>query len=128
MAGRFSPWYHQLLTVRLAKQLALEGYRNVRANVWGFSQPKAIATRDLWGRHVPDVTAEGDRRWIFEVETLDSLKDHHIRYEWTAFRDFAREADARFCVVVPKGLGKAAARTLAELDVDAEVRELSLLP
>ena len=89
---------HDSIFSARALQLAAEGNR-VWADVQGYPQPQAV-----FG-YIPDITANGNRNLISEVETSDTYTSTHTRDQLKAF-DSASNYFLE--VVVPKSVLEAA--------------------
>jgi len=123
MPKRKSQAEHDAMVKQIATFLRSNKYRSIRADVAGFAAPEKIPFLNGTGFH-PDVSAQGKRLNLFEVETADSIFDEHSRDEWTTFSRFADNNDAVFWIVVPTGSKTAADIRLMELELDARILEL----
>ena len=120
----FSQHQHDHMVTLAARHLVAKGFRDVRADLAGWSRPQLITWTRTGRGHRPDLTAEGSELNLFEAETTDSIFDQHTRDQWMLFATFARESSGKFWVIVPRGSGVAASRRLDELSVGARVWEL----
>jgi hypothetical protein len=99
----------------LVESLGKSDFADVKANLDGLTPPEPI-----YGSR-PDATARRDREYIFDLETDISVKGAHCGIKWRDFGLYARDFDARFCVIVPKSAALIARIRLALLEIDAEV-------
>jgi hypothetical protein len=99
----------------LVRSLGKSDFSNVKARLSGLMPPEPI-----YGSR-PDVTAWRDREYIFDLETERSVKRAHCGVKWRDFGSYARDYDARFCVVVPEASALIARIRLALLGIEAEV-------
>lgn len=99
----------------LVQSLDKSDFYNVKARLKGLMPPESI-----YGSR-PDVTAWRDREYIFDLETELSVKRAHCGVKWRDFGSYARDFDARFCVVVPEASALIARIRLALLGIEAEV-------
>lgn len=110
---------HDHMVERIAEGLRQEGFPEVRAaGLEGFDPPDPVEG------HVPDVSATNHHRYIYEVETEESLELEETRLQWKAFGHFARYNDTRFVIVVPQGVGTQATALKNYYQFRAEVREV----
>jgi hypothetical protein len=123
MAKRKSQAEHDAMVKQIASFLRSNDYKSIRADVTGFQPPAKIPFKNGTG-YIPDVSAQGKRFNLFEIETADSIFEDHSRDEWTTFSRFADNNDAVFWVVVPTGSKTAADIRLMELELDARILEL----
>lgn len=107
---------HDQIVQVVVNHLAQKGYRNIRADLPGHTQPALVhGTRQ---DHIPDVTADG---LIVEVETADTIEDDHTTSQWSLFSDHAAKNGKTFWVVVPNGAVAAAQTQLNTLGLTGEV-------
>ena len=99
----------------LVRSLSKSDFSNVKADFDGLIPPEPI-----YGSR-PDATAWRDREYIFNMETDVSVKGAHCDIKWRDFGKYAQNADARFCVIVPKSAALIARIRLALMDIDADV-------
>jgi hypothetical protein len=99
----------------LVQSLDKSNFSDVKARLDGRMPPEPI-----YGSR-PDVTAWRDREYIFDLETERSIKGAHCGVKWRDFGSYARDTNARFCVVVPGASALIARIRLALLGIEAEV-------
>ena len=104
--------------------LVMKGYRNIKADLSGYTQPTKITWSATGKGHIPDVTAQNGNLLIFEVETADSISHTHTADQWKLFAAYADQHGAEFCVVVPNGFDSNARSRLNQLGIQAKVWEL----
>lgn len=107
---------HDTLVKRVVNHLEEKGYRNICADLAGYTRPELIEGTKQ--DHIPDVTADGV---IVEVETADSVSSDHTASQFYLFADHAAKNGKEFWVVVPKGVDRAAKQRLDVLGINAEV-------
>lgn len=111
-----SPSPHQdRMLDSLVASLGKSDFSNVKANLDGLTPPEPI-----FGSR-PDVTAWKDCEYIFDLETDVSVRGGHCGVKWRDFGAYARDRDARFCVVVPKKSTLIARIRLVLMEIEAEV-------
>ena len=108
---------HDEVVERIASDLRVKGFRDVRAAVPGFDAPAPI------GGFQPDVTADDDHLHIFEIETESSLEEEATVRQWRAFAKFANGGGGRFVIIVPTGHGVWTEGRKNYYGIRAEVRE-----
>ncbi len=79
----------------------MEDLTDIEVDLDGFHRPSEITGPDSKEGDVPDATARGEKLYIFEVETADSIKDEHTERQWTLFSNYAKENNGIFYVAVP---------------------------
>ena len=99
----------------LVRSLGKSDFSRVRATLKGLPPPAKI-----YGSQ-PDATAWKEREYIFDLETDISVKGAHCSVKWRDFGIYARDHDARFCVVVPETSALIARIRLGLMEIDAEV-------
>ena len=99
----------------LVRSLGKSDFSRVRATLEGLTPPAKI-----FGSQ-PDATAWKEREYIFDLETDVSVKGAQCGVKWRDFGIYARDHDARFCVVVPETSALIARIRLALMEIDAEV-------
>lgn len=99
----------------LVRSLGKSDFSRVKAKIDGLTPPAKI-----YGSQ-PDATAWKEREYIFDLETDVSVKGAHCSVKWRDFGIYARDHDARFCVVVPEASALVARIRLALMEIDAEV-------
>ncbi len=100
---------HNLMVDILARHLVRNGFLDVEAgHLKSYCPPEGISGSN-GSRFIPDVVAcKNGQKYIFEVETEDSLHSETTEEELRAFCDHSRKKDCRFLVLVPqKGALKA---------------------
>ena len=115
---------HDRMVKAVADHLVAKAFRDVRADIPGYSQPVAIKWTQTGRGHIPDVTGWGSEFNLFEVETADSISDKHTADQWTLFATYAGQHGAIFWVVVPVGSAAAAKQRLKELGLTGKVWEI----
>jgi len=101
--------------------LGEKGFKDIKADISGYSQPTKIKWKSTGSGHIPDVIAKNGRLTILEVETDDSIFDQHTADQWKLFAVYAQERDAEFWVVVPTGSEPDARVRLTQLGISASV-------
>ncbi len=125
MANRSSQIEHDRMVEYVAKILVGKGYKDVRADLQGFKQPRRIIWESSGEGYLPDVTARSDDDFrIFEVETKDSINDEHTADQWKLFASYADVNKAMFYVVFPKGSVDDVKNRLKELGLEAYLMEV----
>lgn len=99
----------------LVRSLGKSDFSDVKANLDGLKPPEPI-----FGSR-PDVTAWKDCEYIFDLETPVSVKGAHCGIKWRDFGTYARNFDARFCVIVPESAALIARIRLALMEIEADV-------
>lgn len=89
---------HDQIAQVVVNYLMQKGYRNVRADLPGHTQPALIEGTKQ--DHISDVTADGV---IVEVETSDTIEHDHTTSQWSLFPDYAAMSGRTFLVLVPNG-------------------------
>lgn len=123
MASRKSSSDHDKMVKYVADWLVEHNYQDVRADVKGFDSPEKITWSATNKGHIPDNSAKNaqQNRFIFEVETDDSIDDSHTEDQWNLFSAFVNQHGGEFWVVVPESsIGKAEKR-VSSLGVTAKV-------
>ena len=116
---------HDKLIKQLADSLISRKFREVRADLPDSpDKPFRIPEEQSAHGDIPDVTAIGIRRVLFEVETADSINDPHIINQWRLFAAHAEKTSAEFWVVVPKAKKIEAQERMMRLGLDAKVMGL----
>lgn len=115
---------HDRMVLAAARHLVAKGFRDVKADVAGFTQPAKIGWSGTARGHIPDVTGWGSEFNVFEVETADSINQEHTADQWSLFAAYAGQHGAVFWVVVPFGSAAAASQRLKDLGLTAKVWEL----
>jgi len=118
---RISETQHDQMVRYVYDYLINNGYREVKADIGGFSQPDLIFWESSRQGHIPDVTAKNGNLYVFEVETADSINDNHTQDQWTLFSAFAKQHGATFWVVVPNGYESTAKSRLTQLGIQGKV-------
>jgi hypothetical protein len=86
----------------LVADILNNGGANVRVDLPGFAPPERIVWTTTREGHVPDVTADLlGQRFVFEVETPDTLSSSHTESQLKLFGTFAGEHNHVCCLVVP---------------------------
>lgn len=125
MTKRTDQVKHQRIIKRLAKHLRSKGYLQVRADIPNMDSPTEINWKGDERKYVPDLSAVNrGKRYLFEVETDDSINDKHTRMQWRVFAAYAYQKNASFIVVVPGGSAEKAGKRLKELSLPGKVLEL----
>ena len=113
---------HDTLIKQLADSLVTRKFNNVRADHPDFPEkPCRITIEQSPAGQVPDVTAIGIQKVLFEVETDDSINDPHTGEQWRLFATYAVRNSAEFWVVVPKAKKFEAQERMMRLGLDAKV-------
>ncbi|MFO7898551.1 MAG: hypothetical protein R6V58_05780 [Planctomycetota bacterium] len=115
---------HDEMVKMVALTLELNGFLQVKAELEGYPEPGRIVWRRNGEGFAPDVTADGGRLELFEVETDDSLYEPCTADKLNLFSRFARQHAAGFTVVVPRGWRAVAKKRLQNLGLDGAVWEM----
>jgi hypothetical protein len=126
MATNKNQSHHDRLVKHVYDRLIDQGFDDVRADLPRFIPHEKILPEEIDSGDIPDVTARHYGLNIYEVETDDSIFDQHTEKKWRLFAAFAREQNGRFWVVVPSGCGDSAERRLKELEILANIMEVSV--
>jgi len=125
MAKRKSPSDHDKLVVKAAESLNQNSdFKNIQADVKGYSTPSEINWKGDESGHIPDLKAVGtktSKEFIFEVETDDSISDNHTEDQWRLFAAYAKQNNGVFYVIVPKGSKQKAESRLKDLELEGKV-------
>jgi len=103
MAKRKSQSKHGSMVKSVADHVSNDGHTNVEADITGYDRPELIYWESTKKGHIPDVTSTTDTKYIFEVETDDSIDDSHTEDQWKLFSANAKQRSKKFIAVVPKG-------------------------
>ena len=107
---------HQNLIAMMLRHFENQGYREIRADIQGESQPAII--QGTKRNHIPDLTARKNGTIvILEAETAGTISDDHTISQWTLFADAANRSGGEFHVVVPKGARGAAENRSSSLGI-----------
>lgn len=120
MTRRHSQMQHDRIVEKVYHFLLDNRFYEVRADMSGVERPRPVEGNGN-GEFVPDVTAQGEKFVLFEVETADSVQDEHTSAEWKCFSEFARQHHAEFYLIVPEGAEQGARRRAEELGVEANI-------
>lgn len=112
---------HDRIVKYVSDHLRLKIFRNIKADIRGYKQPKKITWKLTGKGHIPDVTGQSLQLNLFEVETSDSISHSHTADQWRLFAAYARGNRAVFWVVVPRASEAAARRRLNQLNISAKV-------
>jgi hypothetical protein len=113
---------HQVLVQWLGDLLVRRMAVDIRVDLPGRTRPEEIRYRGDAHGHIPDASCRmGGHRYVFEVETDDTITIKHTADQWRLFHAWARLNNATFVVVVPDGFQEAALRQLNDLQLVAEV-------
>jgi len=123
MSKRKSQSEHDSMVESVANYLVSQNYRNVKADLKGWDEPKEIKWKGSENGHIPDVTGEkeNDHNILVEVETADSIFDQHTEDQWKLFSAFAGLKSYEFWVIVPEESVDNAEKRADNLDVEATV-------
>lgn len=127
MGKRKSQNDHDTLILRAIKQLDAEGYHSFQADVDGYERPNTILWKSKQAGLVPDIVAHHPDfgRLVVEVETEDSIDDHHTKDQWRLFHSFAKSGERRrFMICVPAGCRERTISRAIKLSVPVEVLEI----
>jgi hypothetical protein len=103
MAVRKHQEDHETLVRSLAVHLKKDGHTDIKVDLFGNNRPDQIRWESKKTWFIPDVTSTKDKKYIFEVETEDSIDEAHTEDEWRLFAATALNELKLFIVVVPKG-------------------------
>jgi hypothetical protein len=101
----------------MAETLPLAGYRGMRADLPGFSNPEVIhgAHKD----HRPALYCQAPKPTFFDVLTLGPTTMEEVASRWQLFASAAELTNGEFHVVIPKWIsgrdGRQVAKQIAEL-------------
>lgn len=124
MAKRRNQAEHDRLVEYVAKLLKGRNYRDVRADLSGYTIPRKIIWEKKGEGYVPDVTGYSTEMRIFEAETSDSITDEHTADQWKLFASYAETNKAMFFIVFPKGCADMVEARLKELKIQAQLLEI----
>ncbi len=127
MVLRKSQSDHDKMVKYVAKFLASNNYRNVKADLPGWTCPQQITWKSTGQGHIPDVTADGKHFNLFEVETDDTINVSHTEDQWRLFAAYAQQHNAEFWVIVPLGSKTKAEQRLKALGIKASVWEVPVM-
>jgi hypothetical protein len=93
---------HYMLVTILAESLRKGGFSEIEADhITTSSPPHPIYGEG--GSHIPDLVAsKNGKKYIFEVETDDSLLENDTEEEIVTFYQYAKEIGGEFCIFVPE--------------------------
>ena len=98
------------------------GFDLLTADLQGWSKPERIYWVTSGKGHVPDATAwHGYTKYIFEVETADTIAIDHTRQQCELFAAYVRQHGGKFALFVPAGEETRARLQLAHWSISAEV-------
>ena len=125
MARRRSQTEHDEMLEQVVELLQQRGYRNIMADLTGFTKPEKVVWESTGEGDFPDASAVKDNMFrIFEVETIDSINDEHTAEQWTLLASFADANEIMFYVVFPKGALDKVKSRLMELNIKARLWEV----
>ena len=99
MAKRKDQTKHDYIIKSFTEVLKSDQYKDTKADIDGYERPNKLYWKN---GHRPDITAIYDKiyhspkRFIFEVETKDSINDEHIVDQWQLFSAIGIEFRWRF--------------------------------
>jgi len=80
------------------------GFDLLTADLPGWSQPQGIEWAATGEGHIPDARAwNGYTRYVFEVETADTISIEHTRKQCELFSAYASQHNGVFVLFVPSG-------------------------
>jgi hypothetical protein len=103
MAKRRDQSKHDSMVKSVADHVSNNGHTNVKADIKGYDRPDLLYWESTKKGHIPDVTSTEVTKYLFEVETDDSIDDSHTEDQWKLFSANAQQHSKKFIVVVPKG-------------------------
>ena len=113
---------HDQMVRDVYNHLIANNYRNVKADLKGFTKPGLIYWTLTKKGHIPDLTGKyNEKECIFEVETTDSIFDQHTEDQWKLFAANADQYGKSFRVVVPKSSKEDANSRLSQFGIQADV-------
>ena len=115
---------HDNMVRKAVNHLRSKGFRDIRADLKGCVQPDKIIWKKSGLGHIPDLSAKNGNLKIFEVETVDSIRDSHTEDQWSLFSTFAEQHGAEFWVVVPNGHESDVNSRLNKLKIQAKIWEI----
>ncbi len=108
----------------VAQILTGRGYKEVKADIEGYTVPEKIVWESTKQGFIPDLTARKDELRIFEVETADTINDPHTEEQWKLFFVYAKTNKAMFYIVFPKGCVETVKARLEEIGINAYLWEI----
>ena len=121
MVKRKSQSDHDKMVLYAANVLVQKGFRNVKADLGGWTQPTKIVWKTTSEGHIPDVTGDGNPDVLVEVETDDSIFDAHTEDQWNLFYNNAKQYSKEFWVLVPNRSENDAQTRLTQLGITAKI-------
>ena len=112
---------HDFMIQDMANFLVEKKFNDVRANIDGFEKPEIIVCETSGFSYTPDLTAQGKRFNIFEIETSKSINDKLTEQKWGLFASVAKNKDALFYLIVPKSSVPDAHQRMTELNIEADI-------
>jgi hypothetical protein len=98
------------------------GFDLLTADLPGWNQPQGIEWAATGEGHTPDARAwNGYTRYVFEVETADTISIEHTRKQCELFSAYASQHNGVFVLFVPSGHEVRAQRQLAAWRIQGTV-------
>jgi len=132
LAKRKSQSKHDFMVSALVDFLMANNYHTVKADLPKRNQSKfapiflsseqMIYCPNTKTGQKPDASAEkNNQKYIFEVETEDSINDAHTKSQWKLFSINAKQHKKEFILFVPKDYGLLAQLRIIDLNIQAGV-------
>jgi len=132
MAKRKSQSKHDSMVSALVDFLLANNYHAIKADLPKRNQSNLYQTSvsseqmlycpNTKKGHKPDASAEkNNQKYIFEVETEDSINDAHTENEWKLFSINAKQHKKEFIIFVPKDYELLAQLRIIDLNIQASV-------
>ena len=117
MTERQSQPSHDRMIRSIVDQVSGEGHSHIKADISGYEKPEVIYQENTETGYRPDVTSTKYTKYVFEVETEDSINDPHTADQWRAFSYDAQMHSGAFIVVVPEGYAQIARARADQLGI-----------
>ena len=123
MARRKDQSKHEYIIKSFVGVLKSNQYKDIKADIDGYDKPNKLYWEGSEKGYTPDITAIFDKvyhspeRFIFEVETEDSIDDSHTEDKWKLFGTYGNSFRRRFIVIVPKDCKQKALVIAEQIDV-----------
>lgn len=113
--------FHDEMIRNLVRNLGEKGFSDIRAahiEEYEENRPARVSMEGVCQEYVPDIFAVKDGiRYIFEVETSDSIGGANAAEEFKVLATRAAEEDSYLYVVVPRDCRAAAEFLIRKLDL-----------
>ena len=94
---------HDIMVRSLARYLREQGHNDIKVNMFGYDTPDQIYFEASTLGQTPDITSTNIKRFIFDIETVESLDDSETLERWKLFSAYAKQQSKAFIVAVPQG-------------------------